>query len=62
MNQITLTADIVEFTDNFSRQMIEKIDNKILCLNRRIDNLQSDNRTMNQKIKELEKQIKRSKK
>jgi peptidoglycan hydrolase CwlO-like protein len=62
MNQITLTANIVEFTDNYCRNMYEKIDNKILCLNRRIDNLQSDNRTMNQKIKELEKQIKRSKK
>jgi peptidoglycan hydrolase CwlO-like protein len=62
MNQITLTADIVEFADNYCRNMYEKIDNKILCLNRRIDNLQSDNRTMKQKIKELEKQIKRSKK
>jgi hypothetical protein len=49
-NQIILTADIVEFADNFSRQMIEKLMVKIETINER-----TKEHTL--RIKKLEKEL-----
>jgi ribosomal protein L9 len=56
-NKITLTADIVEFSDEFSRNYIGKVDNKMLCLNRRIDNLQSENREVRKENKQIKQEL-----
>jgi len=48
-NKITLTADLIEFSDNYSREMIEKLLTKIETINER-----TKEHTM--RIKKLEKE------
>ena len=57
MNKIVLTADIIEFSDDFCRNLINSLDYKVTNLNKRLDTKTCEIRELNRRVKELEKEL-----